>query len=63
MLGIETPAQAWRHVATALRKTANDFKNDLGQMSEFERGLVYASEASAQVFDALASVAEDEAQA
>ena len=57
MLGIETPAQAWRHAAGALRKTANHVKGD---PSEFNQGMVAAALSAAAVFDQLAEITEKE---
>jgi len=57
MLGIETPAQAWRHAAKALRNTANAVKGD---PSEFNQGMIAAALSAAAVFDQLAEITEKE---
>ena len=57
MLGIETPAQAWRHAAKALRKTANHVKGD---PSEFNQGMIAAARSASYVFEALAQATEEE---
>ncbi len=55
---INTPAQAWRHAANALRRTEADMR-DFNDVDPYTRGMADAAEASARVLDRLANEYDD----